>query len=223
MFGGQPRTIRDVFVPYTPSYLNDVMYSRGDKPQRVVQKMLRQADESSLKEVVAAMSAQVQESKGSGEREAIDYDTMFEECPQIIDAPDVDMAILRAKAHGYKVGGSSRFAGAWRGAKSPRSMVGSNAKSNDILKSIMSSAPKMSDDSMLIDRLAVFVASIRELDPLLVFTASEVVQWAKVMYEGDTTSGIGNVNKVSYLLGYNAVYLGIKEFKVGSRKGFKLM
>ncbi len=80
----------------------------------------------------------------------------------------------------------------------------------------------MTDDTIIIERLGEFVQAARSLDPNLMFTAQEVVQWAKLMYTDDIR-GMDNTNKISYLVSYNAGYLGLEEIKAGSRKSFKVI
>jgi len=223
MYNGVPTIVRDAYVPYVPAYLGSVMYSRGDKAQRVVQKFLREASSAPIGEVAKAMKLDAAELKPT-EVETVDYKEMFEAIPSIIEAEDVGTALHRAKTHGYKIGGNARFAGAWRAAKGILTVeVSKSAQEQgvNILAGILSRADRMSDEEALLGRLGAFIVAAREVDAHIIFTAAEVVEWAKVMYEDDL-QGMDNTNKVSYLLSYNAKYLGVTELKAGSRKGYKL-
>lgn len=225
MYNGLPNVVKDAYVPYTPEYLADIMYSRGDKAQRVVQKFLRQASEKNIGDLAQEMLTDAANSKPSRNGN-VDYAAMFEANPEIIEADDVHTATYRAKANGYKIGGSSRFAGAWRSHKWPNVAVVTNkarhTKGVSALQGIISMGERMSDDDKILERLGEFVAAAKDVDKNLVFSAKEIVAWAKEMYP-DSLDGMDNTNKVSYLVGYNAGYLGIEELKVGGRKGFRLL
>jgi hypothetical protein len=225
MYNGVPNIIKDAYVPYTPEYLADILYSRGDKAQRVVQKFLRQAANDNLAETANKM-LDIAANTTPANKGHVDYAEMFAVHPDIVEAEDVHTAMYRAKAFGYKIGGNARFAGAWRshqGQIEPPKITAVRRKEGaSVLQGIISAGDRMSDDDKILERLSEFIAVVKDVDQNLVFSAKEIVTWAKTMYPGEL-EGMDNTNKVSYLLGYNAGYLGVEELKIGSRKGFRLL
>lgn len=226
MQGSIPAAVRDAFVPYGPEFLANVQYNRVDKAQRVVQKFLR---ESGGEFTEYATLLRNDASKGTPHiRAEVDYETMFQDHPDIVDAPDLSTAVFRAKAHGHKIGGKSRFAGAWRSARGQIQVESTEEElgaAQDALKAIIkqgAAVNEVSDDDVILERIGLFVEALKgsELSGVT-FSSKEICQWAAQMYEDDLR-GMDNTNKVSYLLMYNAGFLGLRQIDAGSRKAFAL-
>lgn len=226
MQGSIPAGVRDAFVPYGPEFLANVQYNRVDKAQRVVQKFLKESggDFVSYASVLRNNAA-----KGAPHtRVEVDYDTMFEDHPDIVDAPDLGTAIFRAKAHGHKIGGKSRFAGAWRSARGQIEIDADEEElsaAQNALKAIIkqgAAVNEVSDDDIILERIGLFVEALKDTELSgTTFSSKEVCQWAEHMYPNDLR-GMDNTNKVSYLLMYNAGFLGLRQIDAGSRKAFTL-
>ena len=220
-----PAVVRNSLVPYTREYAASTPFTRVDKAQRVVQKFLREGlERGSFIEYATDIEGEVDEPQ---QRDDVDYDAMFKDHPEILEADNVGVAILRARNCGYKIGGKARFAGAWRGATTTVEAQ-NNVNKKDVnqaakaLKNIAKNMKpvEMAEDDIILERLGLFVKALDEVDPTLAFTAADVVSWAEQMYPDDP-KGMDNPNKLSYLISYNTKYLGLEELSAGSRKAFR--
>ena len=230
MLGSFPKTIQNAFVPYTANYTANIVYGRTDKAQRVVQKFLRDvgnADSSNPFEDVALGISDEAMHTGPTNVEDVDYDAIFKQYPEILEAPDVGTAIHKAKAIGIRLGGKLRFAGAWRSAKGPFGLEASAKEqkaAHAALKQIMADGMEFTatDDELILERIGLFVSTLRASNPKAAFTSREVTKWAEIMYPNDLR-GLDNTNKVTYMIMYNAQYLGVTITTSGSRKIFKVL
>lgn len=225
MLGSVPMALRSAFVPYGPEYLSDVMYTRVDKPQRVLQKFLKQCADSDIVSHAAAVAGMVSDTPA---REEVDFDKMFKEHPEILAAADVGTALHRVKLLGLKPGGKSRFAGAWRSAQGLQEVEVSKEErelSTSALKDILAAAGPVvvSSEEVILERIGIFLVALREVDKTIPFTAKEVVGWGKSMYAENDLQGLDNTNKVAYTLLYNAGYLGLEILEAGGKKAFRLL
>lgn len=223
MMGSVPKTIHNAFVPYGPSYVQDLTANRYDKAQRVARKFITEGAENYIE------YADTVSTRGSAdamqETEIVDYDKMFEEHPRLLDGGDIGIAIHRAKALGLKIGGRHRFAGAWRGAKGQLKVnvtatIMTKAKKG--LKTILSGGAMgaYTDNEQLLERLGIFVQAVREEAPELIFTSKEVTAWGKETYADD--KDLCSAAKVSYVLSYHAKYLGLEMLTIGSTNGYRV-
>ncbi len=213
------RGAQRALVPYGREYMEDVRAFRYDAPHRAVQKFLRLAKESSMSEVAVEMrntSKSQAVSRVTQGGTNTDYDAIFEEYPELLEV-DIHHALSTAKALGVKIGGSKRFLAAWRGARG-QIEVDVDADEMDKSKSVMSRILSTSHtidntDDMILERIGVFIKTLRDLMPRATFIAKDVCAWYKEMYEEELSA-----IKVSHMLMSNTQYLGIK----GDRNGYTL-
>jgi len=231
MLGSIPPGVRAAFVPYSNAYASDVMSSRYNKPQKVVQKFLRSC--TTIESAQAAADTIREESASIGmangrPQDALDYETMFKAHPEVLEAPNAVMAARTVKMLGLKIGGKHRFEGAWLGAKGPqeseftkKDVVQARGHLREVLAHMKTHAASSNDE--ILERIGLFVAALREEGPDITFTSKEVVEWCKLAYKQDADENPAVVGaKVASLLKSHTAYLGLKDVTIGSTLAYRL-
>lgn len=211
MSGSVKANVRMAFVPYHSDFVSGLSINRVNKSQAVAKKFIENMHDAPI-EYANQITHQSQQGTLNRTAADIDYDGMFLKYPQLLEPDDPGLAIHMAKALGLKVGGKIRFTGAWRGArgrvkvsatKSELSVAQENA-----LRVLQDSDAGTGDDEVL-RQIGLFVEAVRGAAPDKLFTAKDVAAWGRMTYSengGDITSA----TKLTYVLSYNARYLGIE-------------
>lgn len=230
-----PKSLRPALVPYEHDYVEDIDYTRYDKPHRVLYKFLTEVleryeedgtDPCEVAEEIASRAIDTAAQRVVGEGQEVNYDSLFEQHPDLLNCSTPEQAIRLLKVLGLPHGGKHRFAAAWRGAKGRVVVDGfdESVKQRGLenFKLLVTSGVVKSDTDELLRRCGLFVKIAKEHAPDIVFTASTVAQWGRDTFGEDDTSGITSAVKLAYILEYNSKYLGIRAHKSGGKLQFTL-
>lgn len=220
---GIPRGIREICLPYTKAYTYDLDYSRYNKVQRVAQKFLLEAMElgSFIKHANAIRDAQ---HMLSSKETDISLGDMFSTYPALLKCETAQHAMSLAKMHGLHIGSQMKFVGAWSGARGTLELKPDDnelAAASASLKTIMTTmTTRQIGGEELLKQVGLFIMAVKSEDPTLVFTSTEVSAWGKLVYAGD--AAIGSSGKVGGVLRAYTDYLGLEQFRSGSKYLYRI-
>jgi len=229
MIGSFPKALHGAFVPYGAEYTEDLNCSRYDKAQRVAQKFIKHCTtrinaEKHAAEIIKSSTTLAVGVGGNGI--LIDYDALFGAYPQLLETDDVGIAIRQGKMLGLKMGSKQQFAGAWRGAKGPMELEmdkDEEAKALIAMEELLLKPSKNTPflDEELLHQIGVYVASIKQLKPDMIFVAADIAAWGRMVYEED--SSITRTSKITHVLSYHTRYLSIEPVVIGTTKGYRVL
>ena len=226
--GSFPKNIHPALVQYCSSYTNDLGANRYNKAQQVAFKFINQgttAGSSFMKLRVVMKEQAIKESLlAVTEKTAVDYDTVFKDNPNLLEAENTTIAIRMAKVLGLAIGGRHQFKGAWEGAKGtiyakiPKDIA---EKSKDILAKLRDDkikkpkSVKADYTDELVSRAAIFVATVRKESPEMVFNSKDLSKWGEAIYGKEDKIGICSAVKMGYILDYHTSHLGLEKVQGG--------
>ena len=228
MIGSFPKLLHSAFVPYDGGFTADLTCSRYDKAQKVAQKFISHCtsieDAGMYAQVIKDQSTAAITQTGNGHTSMIDYDTLFENFPILIETGNVGIAIRQAKALGLPIGSKQQFAGAWRGARGTIEVEEKVPhKAMAAIKTMLLTPAKNSPfkDDEILGQIGLFVQALRDEQPEFIFVPANVAAWGKIVYgEGEP---IAKAAKITHILNYHTKYLGLELIMAGTSKGYRIL
>ncbi len=229
-----PRKIRPAAVPYTKAYVQDLEYTHYTKAHVVAKKFLMMGLDSGNMIAHAQALRDVQSvMEGNGEETNVNYGEIFKTYPELLKAPNADTAYSQGQIRGLRLGSSSRFIGAWRGANSSLEVSTSNEEKATALTSLRAilqgSETRQQGTEVLLTRIGVFIEAVKAEQPDLIFTPRDIANWGKLAYgledvpKRQLRGTIGSGGKVAGTLRAYETYLGLESLDVGGNTAYRIM